>query len=280
MSDDFGTVSVGRGDRAREIEVMRKQYRAHRDALSRMAADAPTEQLASEYQRLGAEIDVALRKLDELEGRSTSPGLTPLPPPPRPSAPRTSPGDRPLVADPQEEPTVIGEPFEPRASTGSRVAIIVGVGVLVLAAVVLLIWRGSERGAAASAPIVEQPSTVAPLDTAAPVPVTRTTTSAPGLKITPALADYGTIRKGTRAVRQFEVTNKTAAPLTLQVTRSACRCLYYDYHDKVAPNAKETLTITVDGAKAKAGSLRETLAVKAKEDPSLTGEITVQATIK
>jgi len=31
-SDDFGTVSVKRGDRARELEVMRQRYRAHREA--------------------------------------------------------------------------------------------------------------------------------------------------------------------------------------------------------------------------------------------------------
>jgi hypothetical protein len=283
MSDDFGTVNVRRGDRAREIEVMRQQYRAHRDALSRMAADAPTELLAGEYQRLVSEIDVAMRKLDEIEGRAEV-ALPPQPPPLtqfRSSGPRTSPGDRPLVVDPHEDATVIGEPLESRANSGSRVAIIVVAGMLVLAAIVWLIWRGSEGGAATPAPVVEQPSTVAPLDTATPAPLAQPSAlSAGALKITPALADYGTIRKGTRAVRQFEVTNGGSSPLTLQVARSACRCLYYDYHDKVAPKAKETLTITIDGAKAKAGPLRETLAVKAKEDPSLAGEITVQATIK
>ena len=40
MSDDFGTVSVKRGDRAREIEVLRQHYRTHRDALVRMVSDA------------------------------------------------------------------------------------------------------------------------------------------------------------------------------------------------------------------------------------------------
>src|SRR6266542_715914 len=59
MSDDFGTVNVRRGDRAREIEVLRQHYRGHRDALSRLVADAPTEQLAGEYQRLITNIDEA-----------------------------------------------------------------------------------------------------------------------------------------------------------------------------------------------------------------------------
>src|SRR5258705_13090803 len=116
MSDDFGTVNVRRGDRAREIEVMRQRYRAHRDTLQRLAADAPTDHLATEYQRLAGEIDVAMAKLGELEGRGTTlPGQASPPPPPRTSA-----GDRPLagVAD---ESTVL-EPGA-RPNPGSRVAI-------------------------------------------------------------------------------------------------------------------------------------------------------------
>src|SRR2546423_8685208 len=94
MSDDFGTVNVRRGDRAREIEVLRQHYRAHRDALGRMIADAPTEQLAAEYQRLIASIDESLRKLDEVEWRpTTQPGARAAPPPP---SSMTSPGTRPL----------------------------------------------------------------------------------------------------------------------------------------------------------------------------------------
>ena len=79
MSDDFGTVNVKRGDRAREIEVLRQHYRMHRDALMRMIPDAPTEQLAAEYQRLVASIDASLRKLDEVEGRGTSSGTVAVP---------------------------------------------------------------------------------------------------------------------------------------------------------------------------------------------------------
>ena len=50
MSDDFGTVNVRRGERSREIEVLREHYRTHRDALGRMAAEAPTQHLTAEYQ--------------------------------------------------------------------------------------------------------------------------------------------------------------------------------------------------------------------------------------
>jgi hypothetical protein len=252
-----------------------------------MAADAPTEQLATDYQRLGREIDAALAKLDELEGRgATMAGTTPVPPPPPPPSPRmrTSAGDRPLAAPPglpPEEPTVVESAAKP--GNGARVAIIVVAGALVLAAIVFLIWRGSERKGTTA--IVEQPSTTSTTETvttsAAPVvtPAARPA-AASGLKITPVVADYGTIRKGTRAVRQFEVFNDAATPVTLQVSRSSCRCLYYEYRDKVPPKKKETITVTVDGAKAKAGALRETINVTAKEDPSLTAGMTVQAEIK
>ena len=72
MSDEFGTVNVRKGERGKEIEAVRQQYRHHRDALVRMVADAPTEHLAAEYQKLIRDIDTAIAKLDEIEGRSTS----------------------------------------------------------------------------------------------------------------------------------------------------------------------------------------------------------------
>src|SRR5436190_11390449 len=139
MSDDFGTVNVRRGDRAREIEVLRQHYRGHRDALSRLVADAPTEALAAEYQRLIAGIDEALRKLDDLEGRpTTQPGTRPIPPP-------TSAGTRPLSSEPVTEPQQYIDEPPPATNAGSRTLLIIVVGVLVLAAIAYLIWRASRE---------------------------------------------------------------------------------------------------------------------------------------
>src|SRR5207245_1375244 len=120
-------------------ELLRHHHRAHRDALGRMIADAPTEQLAAEYQRLIAGIDESLRKLDELEGRpTTQPGTHPVPSGPS----MTSPGMRPLSAEPVTEPQkYVDEP--PPANTGSRTLLIIVVGVLVLGAIAYLIWRAS-----------------------------------------------------------------------------------------------------------------------------------------
>ena len=291
MSDDFGTVNVRRGDRAREIEVLRQHYRGHRDSLARLVADAPTEQLAAEYQRLIAGIDDALRKLDELEGRpTTQPGTRPVPPPPPPP---TSPGMRPLSSEPVTEPQrYVEEP--PPATGGARTLLIVVVGILVLGAIGYLIWRASRdrragTTASTTSTVVEQPVTPASPDTIAPAtapPATGTvvpaTTPAPAgaLKITPAMADYGIVRKGTRAVRQFEAVNNSAAPIDVQVARSQCHCLFYAFNGTIAAHAKETITVTVDGAKAKPGTIDETLAVTSKKNPSVSASIGIRAVVK
>lgn len=288
MSDDFGTINARRGERAREIEVLRQHYRQHRDALVRMTTDAPTEHLASEYQRLIAEIDRALGKLDELEGR---PAVAAVPPPRAHGDPHvarsSSAGMRPLAGHDTEIDTDLGEPpVLPPPDDGyqyeqprSRLALIAGTALLALVLIGWLIWRASSDRDPAAGAIVE--------DTAATTTAAETT-SAPdtvaepvsGLSVTPPSHDYGTIRKGTRAVRQYEVSNNTDEPVTIQVARSACRCLYYDYTALVPPRAKETVTVTVDAGKAKAGELRESIRVSAKSDPSVGTSLDVIATIQ
>ena len=278
MSDDFGTVNVRPGARAREIEILRQHYRAHREALARLAGEAPTEPLAGAYQRLIASIDNSIHKLDELEGRPAAA------PPPR----STSPGNRPLVAP--AEPEGVYEPPAVAQPVGSaRVLLILLAGLAVLGAIGWMIWRASsDRRKTPDTPVIEQPVTTTtspttPADTGTMVP---TATQAPAggaasMRVTPAVQDYGIIRRGTRAVRQFELTNSGAVPVTISVARSACRCLYYDYNSKaIAPKARETITVTVDAARAKTQTIDEQLAVTAKEDPSATATIGVRAEIK
>jgi hypothetical protein len=100
------------------------------------------------------------------------------------------------------------------------------------------------------------------------------------LALSPDALDYGILRKGTRAVRQFEVTNGSDQPLTIQVARSACRCLFYAHAPVIPPKAKETVTVTVDGGRAKAGELRETIKVSAKSDPTIAATFDVNATVR
>jgi len=277
MPEEFGTVNLKQGAQTREIELLRRHYRTHRDSLARLITDAPTEHLASEYQRIISEIDMSVRKLDELEGKpapassiaDTNPSM------------KTDPGTRPLVRTGEPAPPPAAAPYRPLSpSTGtqSRVAMIVIAGVVVLAIIGWLIWRASSDRKAAAPVLEQQPVTAtnnAPLPAVTPAPV-----AVAVLKVTPAVADYGTIRKGTRAVRQFQVTNLSDGIVEIEVPRSNCRCLFYDYNGKLPARGQETITVTVDGARAKAGPLQEKVEVRAKRDPSISASMTVQATIR
>jgi hypothetical protein len=284
MSDDFGTVNVKRGDRAREIEVLRQHYRAHRETLMRMVPDAPTEQLAGEYQRLVVSIDNSLRKLDELEGReaATTAAAAGLGETQRMG---TAAGTRPLVSsEPVTDHGIASydRPVDRPSGNGSRVLLMLVIGLAVLGIIGWLIWRASSDRKPAATQVIEAPPSTTNTDTASTIVPVAPVAAASSIKIAPALADYGVIRKGTRAVRQFEITNTTATPLSITVARSACRCLYYEYDTKakLAPKAKEALTVTVDGARARAGALDESIAVTSKDDPNATGTIGVRAVIK
>ncbi len=282
MSDEFGTVNLRRGERSREIEILRQHYRRHRESLVTLIADAPTEHLASEYRRLMQEIDVALVKLDEIEGRASGP-MPSAPPPPRAA---TQPGMRPLVtpAVPEEEPASMAydEDADGARDSRSRLVLIVIAAVIALAAIGWLIWRSSAgRDAAPGGDIVEQTTDTAPATIAEDdAPVTPAAPAPAVLALSPDALDYGILRKGTRAVRQFEVTNGSDQPLTIQVARSACRCLFYAHAPVIPPKAKETVTVTVDGGRAKAGELRETIKVSAKSDPTIAATFDVNATVR
>jgi hypothetical protein len=287
MSDDFGTVSVKRGDRAREIEVLRQHYRTHRETLVRMVPDAPTEQLAAEYQRLVVSIDASLRKLDELEGKGTASGTVAVPTPSFNETQRmgTAPGNRPLVSsEPVTDHGIANYdvPTDRPSNNGSRMLLMMVIAIAVLGIIGWLIWRASSEKKASTPQVIEQPPSTTSPDTATNAAATPVAAPAASIRIAPEVADYGTIRKGTRAVRQFEITNMSSTPLSISVARSTCRCLYYEYETKakLAPKAKEALTVTVDGARAKAGALSESIAVSSKDDPNANGTIGVRAVIK
>jgi hypothetical protein len=296
VPEEFGTVSVRRGDRARELEALRQRYRQHRESLMLLVSDAPTEHLATEYQRLVRDIDVALAKIGELEGRSgTAPGVAGAAAatasstktvPPRESMPvtlsqgdllhsETEPGNRTLIPPPGA-----AQAYEMPPSASSRMALIAVAAIIVIALIGFLIWRASsDRGGpqpAAVAPLMESAPVTAPVTSAPPPPPP----PPPALVITPAVVDFGTVGKGTRAARQLEITNNTAETIPIRVSRSQCRCLFYEYADKVAPKKKETVTVTVDGARAKAGTLDETITVSTKKAPAVSTTFQVTGTVK
>ena len=284
-SDDFGTVNLKRNERAREIEVMRQHYRRHRETLNELATDAPTEYLANEYRRLIQEVEISLGKLDELEGRVT------MTPPASAGAgigaataataatitssipPRTEPGRRTL-----NPPPAVIQFDDDRSSPGSRLILILIAGLLVLGALGWLIWRASSEERPIT-PVVSESSETPETETVAAASP-RVTEGAAALAVEPPAHDYGVVRKGTRAARQFEVVNSTDAPISIKVSRSNCRCLYYDYGDVIPPNGRETLTVTVDGAKAEVGQLQEAITIASNANASQTTTFNVNATIR
>jgi len=273
MPEDFGTVNLKPGTQTREIELLRRHYRTHRDTLARLVTDAPTEHLASEYQRLISDIDMSVRKLDELEGKPAAAAADTT------AKITTGAGTRPLVRT--SEPATGATSYIPPATTGapSRVAIIVIAGVVVLAIIGWLIWRASSERKSGT-PVIEQVPVTSTNNAPTPAVTPAPAPAAHLLKIAPAVADYGTIRKGTRAVRQFTITNTSNAPIEIAIARSASHCLYYDYNEKLPAKGQETITVTVDGARAKAGALQEQIEVHAKKDSSITGVMTVHAMIQ
>ncbi len=284
MSDDFGTVNMRRNDRSREIEVMRQQYRRHREALAGLASDAPTEYLATEYQRLIIELDASLKKLNELEapGSTASVASAAAGPSGVDTQPMrtTDPGKRRLASTPTEYQTPVEE--IPRTNRGLLGAILAA-GLVVLAILGWLMLR-STANERPSTPIVSEqpvkPATVTEETTtipaAQPVPIQ----PAGGLKAEPATRDFGVIRKGTRAVRQFDITNSTDQPITINVARSNCRCLYYSHAPVIPPKGKETVTVTIDGGRAKPGAIQESIKVSSKADASIATTMNLTATVR
>lgn len=271
MSDDFGTVNISKAERAREIDALRQQYARHRDALQKLIADAPTEHLATEYRRVLGEVDAALLKVDEL-GVVDSPRA------------RTEAGMRPLVSSPSVIDQGVAYDDSQRDSR-SRLLLIAAAAIVALAAIGWLIWKASSDRAKPGQVVEQTTATTTTTATSATVAEETAATetvaaAADRISITPPAADYGTIRKGTRATRQFEVRNNGDDPVTISVGRSTCRCLYYEYRDLVPPKGKETVTVTIDGAKAKAGELHETIKVTGKKDRSISAAFEVNATIR
>lgn len=275
MNDDWQTVNYkpGKGGVIRDIDLLRKRYSDHRTALERLAADAPTEHLAGRYRDVIAEVDAAVAKLDALEGEK--PHAAPSRVPPREAGPPfRSPEPRPARswADaPPYEQLEAETPQPHRRPGGGRAILILVAGLFMIGILALLFWSWL-RGDGEETPVVRPETTIT--ETAPPV-----AEAEPDLSIAPETQDYGTIRRGARAARQFEVQNQTDATLPIEVRRSACRCLWFEYADTIPARGTTTLTVTVDASKVAAGRLNETVEVATRSDPPVVATFTVTADI-
>lgn len=280
--DDLSTVSYKKDKVAKEFEMLRTRYESHRQTLERLITDSPTEALAGRYADVLMEIDSAILKLQELEKGTAStsgaaagaslpgvplPGTKTAPPPP----PASSAGSKPLYRSGTLTPSSVRGPLNPDRP---RLLTIIVVGIAVLAILGWLAWAFLTRQREGDQPITATPDTAA--EAAEQVPAE----PAPMLQIEPASTDYGVVRKGTRVAKSFTVQNLGDTPLTLDIPRSQCRCLWFDHDGPVPPNGTLQLGVIVDGARAKAGRLEETVTIRAKEQPDLNADLTVLADVR
>lgn len=286
MSDEFGTVNQRR-TASRDLELLRKHYQQHRETLRQLASEPPSEFLAGEYQRLIRDIDLSLKKVDEMESRkagaaaaaaSTAAATGAAISADNQPTMKLNAGSRPLTPSPVSLNDRLAASSAPNPAT--RVALILIAGVVVLGLVGWLIWRattdrGDEGRIADSQPVtntepVMETGTIEPINSL----------DSDSLKIVPPDVKFGTVRKGTRVVRQIEITNTSDQPISIALERSNCRCLFYEYANEIKPKAKESVTVSLDGARAKVGELRETIGVTAKNDPSVKTAFNVTANIR
>lgn len=261
MSDEWNTVNIrpGAGGVLREIDLLRRRYADHRSTLERLAADAPTEQLARRYRQLIGELEASMARIAELEmGSADDPNAEPLD------------DDDPRWREPEEA----GPPHEERPRRVLPTVLVALAAVFIIGVLGLLAWNWIRGGAEPEAPAaIIEPSEREPMIETDPV------SQEVSLTATPDQQSYGELRRGTRAVRQFEIANNTDETLPISVLRSDCRCLWFEYADTIPPRGTTTLTVTVDGAKAPAGTLRETIQIVSKTDPPASIAVEVVAKI-
>lgn len=274
MPDDWGTVNLTREKAVgREIEQLRERYLHHMATLEKLIIDAPTDHLAGEYERVRQDVEISLQKLNELENGVPVPRPS-MSPVPAPVAPAQS-GPKRREDDPfyQTNPRVLVQRDSP-----VRALAIVLVGFVVVALAGYFFWKYVQgKRAGRSNPAISTATSALPEETAtvkeiAPPPAST------GFTISPPSQDFGRIRRGTRATRQFELTNNTDAEIPLAVSRSSCKCLWFEYV-ALPPGGSTTLTVTIDAARAPKGTLRETVKVSSKTNASLNENLEVTAVI-
>jgi hypothetical protein len=261
MSDEWNTVNIrpGKGGVLREIDLLRRRYADHRSTLERLAADAPTEHLARRYRQLIGELEGSMARIEELEmGGPDDLNAEPLD------------DNNPPWHEPEESAPPLEEP--PRRGLSTVLVVLAALFIIGVIGLFAWNWIRGEGDPASRAAIVE-PSDGEPMIEPDPV------TPEAALSANPDQQSYGDLRRGTRAVRQFEIANHTDQTLPISVLRSDCRCLWFEYADTIPPRGTTTLTVTVDGAKAPAGTLRETVQIVTKTDPPETIAVEVVAEI-
>jgi hypothetical protein len=283
----------------REVERLRSVYRDHAETLSKLASSSPSKQLARRYQELIADINKAIVGLDEVDPdviarRSAerpivpaepAPAHPPVPPPAPSAADRRQ--ESPAHHDPPERPILSSTYSASAPAAGEeegtllRIVLIIGLAIVLLGVLALFVWKFSGDRTPATA---EKPAAPAPV--AAPPPKEEPVTPAPepkpesALSVTPQQQDFGTIEKGSSAVRTFELANRGKVAITLELSRSKCRCLWYDPPKNLSAGGRGTLTVRLDGSRAPAGPLAESVEITGKGHRDALAVIEINADVK
>ena len=291
--DDWSEREIDRGAALdREVDRLRGVYSDHAETLSKLAASSPSKQLARRYQELITEINKAIVGLDgvdpdviarrsgeipvQLPDSEKPTREKPLPPPGVPiiTPQKPAPAERPILSS-----YAVTSPSAPSEDgTLMRVVMIVGLAIVMIGVLALFVWKfsGDRPAPGEPASIATQPAEQEPVT---PAPEPKPAPPSP-LRITPQQQDFGTVAKGTSAVRTFELVNDGKKPLTLELARSRCRCLWYDPPKTLPAGGRGTLTVRVDGARAPAGLVAESIEITAKGAPDVVAVFEINAEVK
>lgn len=280
MSEDWNSPGTGRRRAPnRELSALRAKYISHRDTLSRLAADAPTGHMAQLYERVTSEIDSAIRKLDDLDKGDGGALAIPLPNVEEPSRPvhpaMVGAEDR---IEEREWQTGAPETYSPvvqRDQSGLRKALLALVALAAIAFLGFFAWSATRDDS--DSPVIVDETVAAGGTTPEPTPAV---VEAGPLAINPSSFDFGAVERGTRKSGRFQIANNTGAPMPLAVSRSQCRCLWFQHPQIIPANSTATLTITVDAARVKSGGVDEIVTVSSKDDSAVTADIEVTAAVQ
>lgn len=280
MADDLN--SPGGGQRRppnRELAALRARYIHHRDTLSKLTADAPTGHMAQVYERVTAEIDSAIRKLDDLDRGDGGALVLPLAPVTEPVKPlhpaMIGAEDRIETREWQPQGADVYSPSVQRDQTGLRKLILALIAIAAIALLGFFAWSATRNGDDSPSVVEESGAELEPGPEAEPA-----IAEAGPLAITPASFDFGAVEKGTRKSGRFQIANNTDSALPVAISRSACRCLWFQHPQIIPPNSTATLTVTVDAARAKSGKVAEVVTVSSKDDSAITADVEVTAAIQ
>ncbi len=277
-NEDWSDREVDEGQPVdREMDRLRRVYRNHAEALSELASSAPTRALAKKYRELIGDVNRAIVGLDDpgaIVSMSSDerPILReePEPPPPSPVSRPARPSISGMRLDVPAEPNV--EEMEEDSSL-TRIAIILGLAIVLIGVLGFFVWKFGSDSRSDTKEIPEPAAAVGATDTAAAAPV-------PAITASPEAQDFGTVYKGTRVVRTFEVFNNTDADLTIDIERSQCRCLWFDYPNVIPAGGQIEILVAVDGTRAREGLLSEAVVISTTDSPRVATEVIVNAEIR